>query len=70
MASVAPVSARFDAGFGEFILPYHVVVSSPDPDAALLEFLQSTYEAAADLAGWPRAELDGLQGVLGHPAQT
>ena len=67
--AIRPASARFDAGFGEFILPYHAVASSPDPDAALLEFLQSTYEAAADLAAWPRAELEGPQGMLGHPAQ-
>jgi hypothetical protein len=42
----------------EFILPYEAVRQSADPDATLLEFLQSTYEAAADLAAWNRAELE------------
>ena len=43
---------------GEFALPYAAVRTAHDPDAALLEFLQSTYEAAADLAGWDRAALE------------
>jgi hypothetical protein len=55
---VKPVGARWDAGLGEFVLPYEVVRSAGDPDKALLAFLQSTYEAAADLASWPRAELE------------
>nr|MEA2798962.1 hypothetical protein [Phenylobacterium sp.] len=46
------------AGLGEFVLPYEVVRSAGDPDQALLAFLQSTYEAAADLASWPRDELE------------
>jgi hypothetical protein len=57
-AAVRPAGAAFDAKLGLFILPYAVVRSAPDPDAMLLEFLQSTYEAAADLAGWNRAELE------------
>jgi hypothetical protein len=57
-AAVRPVGARYDAKLGLFILPYEVVRSAPDPDAMLLEFLQSTYDAAANLAGWNRAELD------------
>jgi hypothetical protein len=55
---VQPAEARFDATFGEFILPYEEVRTAPDPDAALLEFLQSTYEAAANLAGWDRKALE------------
>src|SRR5579862_4058936 len=54
-APVAPAAARFDATLGEFLLPYEAVRTAPDPDAALLAFLQSTYEAAADRAGWDRA---------------
>ena len=42
----------------EFVLPYDAVRGSSDPDATLMEFLQSTYEAAADLAGWDRAALE------------
>jgi hypothetical protein len=40
------------------MLPYEVVRSAPAPDAALLEFLQSTYEAAADFGAWDRAALE------------
>ena len=43
---------------GEFILPYEAVRTADDPDAALMAFLQSTYEAAADLAGWDRSTLE------------
>jgi prepilin signal peptidase PulO-like enzyme (type II secretory pathway) len=56
---VEPPGARFDAALGEFILPYEVVRTAADPDALLLSFLQSTYEAAAGLAGWDRAALEG-----------
>jgi hypothetical protein len=42
----------------EWILPYEAVRTAPDPDAALLDFLQSTYEAAADLGRWDRAALE------------
>ncbi len=56
--AVAPEAAHYDSELGEFLLPYRVVRTAPDPDAMLLEFLQSTYEAAADLAGWDRAALE------------
>jgi hypothetical protein len=55
---VAPASARFDEDLGEFTLAYSVVRTAPDPDAVLLEFLQSTYEAAAAGAHWDRASLE------------
>jgi hypothetical protein len=55
---VAPASARFDEELGEFTLAYSVVRTAPDPDAVLLEFLQSTYEAAAAGAHWDRASLE------------
>ena len=57
-APVRPAAAYFSRDFGEFILPYDDVRQAADPDEALLEFLQSTYEAAADLAHWDRAELE------------
>jgi len=57
-AAVRPAEARFDKQLGEFVLPYDAVCESADPDAALLEFAQSTYEAAANLAGWDRAALE------------
>jgi hypothetical protein len=48
-------NARFDETYGEFILPYADVRSASDPEAMLADFLQSTYEAAADLAKWDRS---------------
>ena len=56
--AVQPAGARYESAMGEFILPYEVVRSSASPDDTLLEFLQSTYAAAADLPGWDRATLD------------
>jgi hypothetical protein len=55
---IAPPGAAFDDSLGEFLLPYAAVRTAPDPDALLITFLQSTYEAAADLAGWDRAQLE------------
>jgi hypothetical protein len=57
-ARVKPDAAYFHKQLGEFILPYDDVRRSPDPDAALMDFLQSSYAAAADLAKWDRAALD------------
>jgi hypothetical protein len=64
-AAVTPGAAAFDAALGEFTLPYEAVRTASDPDAALMEFFQSTYEAGADLAAWPRVELErrGPQGA-------
>jgi hypothetical protein len=66
-AAVRPSEARYDQALGEFLLPYAAVRASPDPDAALLAFMQTTYEAAADLAGWDRAALDVPTGEPGRP---
>ena len=55
---VRPDTAFFSKDFGEFILPYDRVRESPTPDATLLEFLQSTYELAADLAKWDRPAME------------
>lgn len=49
---------RFDETYGEFILPYAEVRASADPSRTLFEFLQSTYDIAADLAQWDRANLE------------
>jgi hypothetical protein len=51
---VEPAAASFDSQLGEFLLPYSAVRESADPDAELLAFFQSTYEAAATLARWDR----------------
>jgi hypothetical protein len=55
---VQPAAAYYLDELGEFVLPYEAVRSADDPDAALRTFLQSTYEAVADLAGWDRAALE------------
>ncbi|HEY8283561.1 MAG TPA: DUF5996 family protein [Chloroflexota bacterium] len=56
-AVIRPASAWYSAELGEFLLRYEDVRGADNPDAVLLEFLQSTYVAAADLAGWDRAAL-------------
>jgi len=53
-----PDPARFSESLGEYVLPYTAVRTADDPDAVLLDFLQRTYEAAADTAGWDRAALE------------
>jgi len=55
---VKPAAAFYSADFHEFILPYSAVRESESPDRTLLEFFQSTYEAAANLAKWDRAGLE------------
>lgn len=55
---VRPKEAFFSQDFGEFILPYAAVQASEDPEAMLMEFLQSTYEAAANTLHWDRAALE------------
>jgi hypothetical protein len=55
---VRPEAAFFHEKMGEFILPYDAVRGAEAPDAMLLEFLQTTYEAAANAADWDRAALE------------
>lgn len=55
---VGPSTASWNASLGEFVLPYESVRTATDPDAAVLEFFNSTYAAAANLAGWDRAALE------------
>jgi hypothetical protein len=57
-ADVRPAAADYLDEMGEFVLPYDAVRTAADPDAALLAFLQSTYEAVASLADWNRAALE------------
>ena len=56
--AVRPAEAYYNADFREFVLPYEAARRAPDRDRALLDFLQSTYEAAADLGHWDRAALE------------
>jgi len=56
-AQVRPEKA-FYSPLGEFLLMYDEVRQSTEPEKLLMEFLQSTYEAGANLGNWPRAELE------------
>lgn len=64
---VQPTEATYQPDLGEFTLPYEAVRSATDPDGTLLAFLQATYEAAAEHAGWNRTLLERPQGS--EPAQ-
>lgn len=64
--SVTP-GAHFDAALGEFVLPYDRVRAAVDPDAMLLDFLSSTYAAAADAGQWDRSALECR---IGNPAKV
>jgi len=55
---VGPAGAAYSDELGEFMLPYELVRTAEAPDRVLLEFLQSTYEAAATCARWDRAALE------------
>ena len=57
--------ARWDDDLAEFVLPYELVRTAPDPDAMLLTFLQSTYAAAATTAHWDRTALERPNGDHG-----
>ena len=57
-AKVAPDAAFWSKELGEFVLPYDAVRTAKEPERALMAFLQSTYEAAADLGKWDRAALE------------
>jgi hypothetical protein len=57
-APVRPAEAFFDGRFGEFALPYDAVRRASDPDAAVQEFFQTTYEAGANIGGWDRSMLE------------
>jgi hypothetical protein len=63
VAPVRPADAFYAASAGEFLLPYEAMRTSRDPDSALREFLQSTYDAAADAGRWDRAALECARGV-------
>ena len=56
--SGAVANGRFDETYGEFVLPYAQVHAAADPEAMLMEFLRSSYDAAADLARWDRKALE------------
>ena len=57
-AKILPGEARYDVSMREFVLPYEAVRTAAQPDELVLSFLRSTYDAAADLAGWDRPALE------------
>ena len=57
-SAVQPGGAFYSSDLREFILPYDIVRQSESPDDTLLEFLQTTYAAAANLAKWDRSSLE------------
>ena len=66
-AAVRPEQAFFSGELGEFILPYDAMRMASDPGRALMEFLQSTYEAAANLGHWDRPALECALGEAARP---
>jgi hypothetical protein len=65
-----PEGATFDETLGEFVLPYAAVRKARNPEALLLEFLSTTYAAAADLGQWDRTALECTLGVPGRPREV
>jgi hypothetical protein len=70
LASVRPPQAFFSAELGEFILPYDAVRTASHPASMLLDFLESTYSAAAEAGKWDRAALECGLGEVGRPRQV
>ncbi|MEO6912240.1 MAG: DUF5996 family protein, partial [Edaphobacter sp.] len=57
-SKIRPAAAGWDKNLGEFLFKYDAVRAEASPDAALMEFLESAYAAAADAAKWDRAALE------------
>jgi hypothetical protein len=68
-AQVRPAAASYHPKLHEFVLPYEAVAAAESPDAALLDFAQSTYDAASLLGKWDRAALEEKKPSLlsAHP---
>ena len=66
-AVVRPAEAFYSEDLSEYILPYDVVRTAEDPDRVLMDFLTSTYEAAASTGKWDRPALESGIGVPGRP---
>jgi hypothetical protein len=64
---IEPKEAHFEQALGEFVLPYDAVRRTDDPEATLLRFLQTTYDAAAARGGWDRDTLECEYGIPGRP---
>jgi hypothetical protein len=62
-APIKPAAAFFHQEMREWILPYDAVRTAADPNAPVMEFLQSTYDAAASLGGWDVGALRSSRGT-------
>ena len=69
-AAVRPRQVFYSEALQEYILPYDAVRTSEDPEGVLMDFLMSTYEAAASLGKWDRGALECPVGVPGIPRQV
>ncbi len=69
-ARVEPATAFYSTDLHEFILPYDAVQQAAAPDDTLLAFLQSTYDAAADLGAWNRTALERDGDSIGSARST
>lgn len=69
-APIRPAQAFWSRDLNEYILPYDAVRTAPDPERALMDFLTSTYEAAANAGKWDRASLEGPLGVPRVPRKV
>jgi hypothetical protein len=65
VAPIGPAAAYYHQEMREWILPYEAVRTADDPDAMVMEFLESTYATAAELGGWDLAALRSSNGVIG-----
>jgi hypothetical protein len=63
-AKIGPAGASYNSQLHEFVLPYETMRAMTSPDEALLEFAQSTYDAASTLAKWDRAALEEKKPIL------
>ena len=66
-AAIRPAEAFYSKELSEYVLPYEAVRNAADPEATLMAFLTSTYQAAASLGKWDRAALECAPGVPGQP---
>ena len=64
---VAPSQAFYSSDMGEYFLPYQEVANADNPEEMLLQFLQTTYEAAANALQWQRSDLEFDGGMLHKP---
>lgn len=69
-APFGPAQAFWNRNLNQFNLPYDTVRTAADPEATLMDFLVSTYEAAATLGKWDRAALECPLGVPGVPREV